>query len=169
MFDVLRKLFVGGDAPRGERPKPGGPPRRAAGVPSTSVPANPTMQEPQIRPELASFDLIDRALVATVAISKLWGTDAADLVETILHELESRGEGEHVIIDLQNVEAMDSTSLGMMVFLNNRLNMLGGRVAVVNASCGLEDMFRLTQLDRMLPICRDVMKAVGIVCRRPAA
>lgn len=160
MFDKLFKMF-GGD-PQPER-------RSAAGVPASPVPEHRMMSEPQVRPELASFDLIDDALVTTVSIDRLWGTDAADLVETVLHELESRGEGSHVIIDLQNVEAMDSSSLGMMVFLNNRLNMLGGRVAVVNASCGLEDMFRLTQLDRMLPICRDVMKAVAIVSRRNAA
>ncbi len=160
MFDMFRKLLGGDPSPKA---------RTASGVPSTSVPQSQMMNEPKIRPELASFDLIDQALVATVCIDRLWGNDAADLVETILHELESRGEGSHVIIDLQNVEAMDSSSLGMMVFLNNRLNILGGRVAVVNASCGLEDMFRLTQLDRMLPICRDVMKAVAIVSRHSAA
>lgn len=163
MFDKLRKLF--GGEPAGATPEG----RTASGVPASQVPQSPMLSEPQIRPELASFDLIDDALIATVAIDRLWGTEAADLVETILHELESRGQGSHVIIDLQNVEAMDSSSLGMMVFLNNRLNILGGRVAVVNASCGLEDMFRLTQLDRMLPICRDVMKAVTIVSRRAAA
>lgn len=163
MFDKLRKLMGGEPA----APRPEG--RSASGVPASSVPQNPMLGEPQIRPELASFDLIDDALITTVAIDRLWGTEAADLVETILHELEQRGEGSHVIIDLQNVEAMDSSSLGMMVFLNNRLNILGGRVAVVNASCGLEDMFRLTQLDRMLPICRDVMKAISIVSRRNAA
>lgn len=160
MFDALRKMF-GGDS------KPSS--RSASGVPSTSLPNDPMLHEPQIRPELASFDLIDDALVSTVSIDRLWGSDAADLVETILNELETRGQGSHVIIDLQNVEAMDSSSLGMFVFLNNRLNLLGGRVAVVNASCGLEEMFRLTQLDRMLPICRDVMKAVAIVSRRSAA
>ncbi|MEL6796018.1 MAG: STAS domain-containing protein [Planctomycetota bacterium] len=164
MFNKLRK-FMGGD----DQPQPAPKARTASGVPASQLPESPMLSEPQIRPELASFDLIDDALVTTVAIDRLWGTDAADLVETILHELEKRGEGSHVIIDLQNVEAMDSSSLGMMVFLNNRLNILGGRVAVVNASCGLEDMFRLTQLDRMLPICRDVMKAVSIVSRRSAA
>ncbi len=163
MFDKLRKLM--GNEPTD--PKREG--RSASGVPASRVPPKPMLSEPQIRPELASFDLIDDALIATVAIDRLWGSEAADLVETILNELETRGRGSHVIIDLQNVEAMDSSSLGMMVFLNNRLNILGGRVAVVNASCGLEDMFRLTQLDRMLPICRDVMKAVSIVCRRSAA
>lgn len=161
MFDAIRRFFGADD----EQPAR----RSAAGVPSAGIPRGDSMGEPQVRPELASFDLIDEALITTVTIDRLWGSDAADLVETILHELESRGEGSHVIIDLQNVEAMDSSSLGMMVFLNNRLNLLGGRVAVVNASCGLEDMFRLTQLDRMLPICRDVIKAVSIVCRKSAA
>lgn len=160
MFDKLRKML---------HHEPGSDRRSASGVPASRIPPKPLLNDPQIRPELASFDLIDDALIATVAIDRLWGAEAADLVETILHQLEVRGRGSHVIIDLQNVEAMDSSSLGMMVFLNNRLNILGGRVAVVNASCGLEDMFRLTQLDRMLPICRDVMKAVAIVSRRSAA
>jgi anti-anti-sigma factor len=164
---MINKLLnlLRGDAPAEQSP----PPRRAAGVPRTSLPPPPSAEPPRIRPDMASFDIIDQALVATVVDNRLWGADAADLVETILDELERRGQGSHVIIDLQNVEMMDSTSLGMMVFLNNRLNMLGGRVAVVNACCGLEEMFRLTQLDRMLPVCRDVMKAVAIVCRNREA
>lgn len=158
MLNTFKKLFGGDDTPdRSSR-------RQASGIPAPNLP-----DAPRIRRELASFDLIETALIATVVGDRLWGSDAADLVETILDELEQRGEGIHVIIDLQNVEAMDSTSLGMMVFLNNRLNILGGRVAVVNASCGLEEMFRLTQLDRMLPVCRDVMKAVSIVTRSAAA
>ncbi|MEM8756795.1 MAG: STAS domain-containing protein [Planctomycetota bacterium] len=154
-FGRLSKVFGGDDAASTRRTDADPPP-------GTAGPA-------RVRPELASFDLVDAALIATVACNRLYGADAADLVETILDELEQRGEGVHVIVDLQNVELMDSSSLGMLVFLNNRLGLIGGRVAVVNASCGLEEMFRLTQLDRMLPVCRDVMKAVAIVNRRTAA
>ncbi|MEM1072110.1 MAG: STAS domain-containing protein [Planctomycetota bacterium] len=159
MFDKLMRLFSGDQTPA----------KKAAPRPAPGPTPGAFEQAPRVRPEMASFDLIETALIATIIDDHLWGPDAADLVETVLDELEQRGEGVHVILDLQNVELMDSTALGMMVFLNNRLGMLGGRVAVVNASCGLEEMFKLTQLDRMLPVCRDVMKAVTIVTRTNAA
>ena len=108
-------------------------------------------------------------LVATALQARLIGMDSADLVETILAEVDSNGEVSNVIVDLENIEFMDSTSLGMLVFLNNRLQIIEGRLVVVNAAATLEQMFKITQLDRMLPVCRDVMKAVAILNRAHAA
>lgn len=124
---------------------------------------------PKIRPEMANFDVVDGILVATALQSRLSGMESADLVETILAQVDANGEVCNVIVDLENIEFMDSTSLGMLVFLNNRLQIIEGRLVIVNAAATLEQMFKITQLDRMLPVCRDVMKAVAILNRAQAA
>lgn len=130
--------------------------------------AYPNMQGlPQVRPEMANFDVVDGVLVATALQPRLAGMDSADLVETILSHVDTHGLVKNVIVDLENIEFMDSTALGMLVFLNNRLQIIEGRLVVVNAAATLEQMFKITQLDRMLPVCRDVMKAVAIL-NRPA-
>ena len=133
----------------------------------SAYPSMPDM--PKVRPEMANFDVVDGILVATALQARLIGMDSADLVETILAEVDSNGEVSNVIVDLENIEFMDSTSLGMLVFLNNRLQIIEGRLVVVNAAATLEQMFKITQLDRMLPVCRDVMKAVAILNRAQAA
>ena len=152
MFDKLKGKWRGDSHEQQPRQMP---PR-----PSIAMP-NP----PQVRPEMVNFDIVDGALVTTVLLSKLLGPDSADLVETILAELEACDQVQHVIVDLENIEMMDSSALGMLVFLNNRLQLIEGRLVIVNAAVTLEQMFRITQLDRMLPVCRDVMKAVSIVNR----
>lgn len=130
--------------------------------------AYPSMPDlPKVRPEMSNFDVVDGVLVATALQPRLVGMDSADLVETILSHVDANGEVKNVIVDLENIEFMDSTSLGMLVFLNNRLQIIEGRLVIVNAAATLEQMFKITQLDRMLPVCRDVMKAVAIL-NRPA-
>lgn len=130
-----------------------------------NTPCVPGNFPPQIRPEMANFDVVDGVMVVTVLHSKLLGQDSADLVETILARVDEDGYVQNVIVDLENVELMDSTSLGMLVFLNNRLQIIEGRLAIVNAAATLEQMFKITQLDRMLPVCRDVMKGIAILNR----
>lgn len=140
---------------------------RTAPSDRSAYPSMPDM--PKVRPEMANFDVVDGILVATALQARLVGMDSADLVETILAEVDSNGEVSNVIVDLENIEFMDSTSLGMLVFLNNRLQIIEGRLVIVNAAATLEQMFKITQLDRMLPVCRDVMKAVAILNRAQAA
>jgi len=155
MFDKLMGKWRGQDHNQ-QRPRTA--PGADARFPSTPVP-------PRVRPEMANFDVVDGVLVATVLQPRLVGQDAADLVETVLAEVDHDGLVTNVIVDLENIEFMDSTALGMLVFLNNRLQIIEGRLVIVNAAATLEQMFKITQLDKMLPVCRDVMKAVSIISR----
>ncbi|MFI4870500.1 MAG: STAS domain-containing protein [Phycisphaerales bacterium JB058] len=159
MFDKLMGKWRG-QSHNQQRP-------RTAPDDRSAYPNTPEM--PRVRPEMANFDVVDGILVATALQNRLVGMDSADLVETILAEVDANGQVCNVIVDLENIEFMDSTSLGMLVFLNNRLQIIEGRLVIVNAAATLEQMFKITQLDRMLPVCRDVMKAVAILNRAQAA
>jgi anti-anti-sigma factor len=55
--------------------------------------------------------------------------------------------------------------IGVLVELLTTLKEAGGRIALVNASTNVEYLFKLTRLDRVFPICRDVMKAIEAVER----
>jgi len=63
---------------------------------------------------------------------------------------------------------MDSACIGVLVELLTRLQKAGGRVALVNAAANVECLFKLTRLDRLFPICRDVMRAIEAVERHAA-
>ena len=75
------------------------------------------------------------------------------------------GAVRHVVLDLHNVQYMDSMCVGVLVELLTTLKDAGGRIALVNASTNVEYLFKLTRLDRVFPICRDVMKAIEAVER----
>ena len=69
---------------------------------------------------------------------------AEDLKMKLL-EMVKKGLKE-LIIDLSNVEVVDSVGLGVVISTHNSLNTAGGKLKVVNAS---EDIFRLFQTMRL--------------------
>ena len=122
--------------------------------------------------QLASYDRLGQTMVATPLLNAMTGPDAAalatDLCEKIYeacHDPESAGGVRHVVLDLQNVQYMDSMCVGVLVELLTRLKQAGGNIALTNASGNIEYLFKLTRLDRVFPICRDVMKAIEVVER----
>lgn len=122
---------------------------------------------------LATYDRLGQTLVATPVTATLSGPDAAALASELCEKIDQahqdsegiNGGIRHVVMDLQNVQYMDSMCVGVLVELLTTLKEAGGRIALVNASANVEYLFKLTRLDRVFPICRDVMKAIEAVER----
>ncbi|MFG0328317.1 MAG: STAS domain-containing protein [Phycisphaerales bacterium] len=132
------------------------------------------------RLELATTERVGATVILTITTSELAGYDiAASLREALEHV---RREGaRRFVLDLQNVALMDSVCIGALVesltsMQEPSLNApragkrSGGdpvkhpvRMAVVNAQRNVAYLFRLTKLDRVFPICRDVMSALAAV------
>ena len=126
------------------------------------------------RPQPTNFDQLGQTLVATPTLSTLSGPDAAALASELCEKVHDAhhapdaartGGVRHVVLDLQNVQYMDSMCVGVLVELLTTLKEAGGRIALVNAASNVEYLFKLTRLDRVFPICRDVMKAIEAVER----
>lgn len=125
------------------------------------------------RPRLATCDHLGLTLVATLTVESLSGNEAVELTEELTLELNrpatpGKPRAKHVVLDLQNVEYMDSMCIGVLVEFLTNLGRQGGRIALVNAANNVEYLFKLTRLDRLFPICRDVMQAIQIVEREAA-
>lgn len=131
----------------------------------------PPPPEPSIPREhkvLATYEQLGQTLVATVTVQALSGQDAEDLTTEIrrwLDNTDAETPARHVVFDLQNVQYMDSGCIGIMVELLNAIQESKGRIALVNTGHNVEYLFKLTRLDRLFPICRDVMKAIEVVER----
>ena len=134
--------------------------------------------------KLAAYEALGQTLVVTVIAETLSGPDARTLISDIASRSAYAGERSdrppsadgmpggrprHFVLDLQNVEYMDSACLGAMVELLQAMQSRGGRIGLVNAGRNVEYLFRLTQLDRLFPICRDVMTAIEAVERGGSA
>ena len=129
---------------------------------------------PMAKPDrLANYDQLGQTLVATPTVSTLSGPDAAALASELCEKIHDTHHDpaagtagiRHIVLDLQNVQYMDSMCVGVLVELLTTLKEAGGRIALVNAAANVEYLFKLTRLDRVFPICRDVMKAIEVVER----
>jgi anti-sigma B factor antagonist len=120
---------------------------------------------------LANYDHLGQTLVVTPTAATLSGPDAAELASELCSKIDAahlnpaQAGVRHVVMDLQSVQYMDSMCVGVLVELLTTLKEAGGRIALVNASSNVEYLFKLTRLDRVFPICRDVMKAIEAVER----
>ena len=67
----------------------------------------------------------------------------------------------HVILDLQQVDFVDSTGLGVIVGLLKRTRSQGGDLRLVSTRTSLRKVLELTALDHALPLAATVEDALG--------
>lgn len=129
------------------------------------VAAEPTrMVAPPANSRLADVRVMGEVAIATVAVTVISQDAGVDMLAELLVDLEETG-ARHFILDIQNVEYMDSACLGCLVESLNRLARQGGRIALVNPAHRVHYLFKLTRLDRVFRICPDVMAALEAVDR----
>jgi anti-sigma B factor antagonist len=102
--------------------------------------------------------------VATLTVTELSQEEGAERLADLLYELGETG-AMHYVLDVQNVQYMDTACLGCLVEALNGMAARGGRIAVVNPNHSVHYIFRLTRLDRVFSICSDVMSALEAVER----
>jgi anti-anti-sigma factor len=76
----------------------------------------------------------------------------SDYVGQLLCALSAERAGEHVALDLTNIQYVTSTVLGHLLGLHKRLKAGGGHLSLENASSTVRDVFRITQLDQVMDI-----------------
>lgn len=115
---------------------------------------------------IAEVQRIGPTAVATVTVTELTQEQGVEMLTELLDELSETG-ATHFVLDIQNVQFMDSACLGCLVEALNRMARTGGRIALANTPNSVQYLFRMTQLDRVFPICADVMAALTAVERAP--
>lgn len=116
-----------------------------------------------LKSPVASMELLGRTLIATVQEPELTAPKAADLRDELLIKLASRPDARHVVLDFQNVEYLDSACLGMLLQILRKVREHGGRIAIASVKTRVEGLFKLTRLEQLFPMKRNVIDAVHIV------
>ena len=139
--------------------------RREEPAPTEDVHPEDEVQEEQPRKvshAIAEIEQVGSTVVATLTVTELTDDHGSAPLAGLLEEL-SQLEAKHIVLDLQNVQFMDSACLGCLVETLNSLNETGGRIALASAEHAVKSLFRLTRLDRLFPFCQDVMSAINAV------
>ncbi len=119
-----------------------------------------------VRTRIAEVENMGTSAVATLTVTELTQEKGVEMLSDLLEELAESG-AKHFVLDIQNVQFMDSACLGCLVEALNRLAKSGGKIALANTANSVQYLFRMTQLDRVFPICADVMAALAAVERVP--
>lgn len=149
------EMQTGVAAPAAEPSRAGGP-GPASGSDSAPVPVSAA--------RLANVERVGQVAVVTILIDELTQQDGAVRLAELLEEIVNRGFS-NLVLDLQNVSFMDSSTIGCLVETLNQLTRSGGRIALVNPASGVAHLFRITRLDRVFPICGDVLAAIELIER----
>lgn len=65
-----------------------------------------------------------------------------------------------VVVDLSDVEYMDSSGVGTLVHLFRQVNSNGGKLILVKPNERVRSVFEITRLDRFFVICQDQQEAL---------
>lgn len=118
--------------------------------------------------DVASIDRIGSITIVTLLRSELTQHRGGPELADLLDELVASGH-RLLVFDIQNVTFMDSRCVGCLVQAMNQLARQGGPdagIALANPRSSVAHLFRLTRLDRVFPICADVLAAVNVLERR---
>ena len=114
--------------------------------------------------QMAEIERMGDVAIVTITVTELIGIESSSRLLDLLEEIDTKGVVSFVI-DVQNVQVMDSACLSTLVKASRRQAKRKGRIALVNADRSVQYLFKLTKLDRMFPICSDVMAGINAVSR----
>jgi anti-anti-sigma factor len=139
--------------------------RKTQSAPSAQPEKGPARAAGSSAPELFKADPLGSTCVITIVDPALTPPKVADLQHELMALLGAQTALKNLVIDMQNVEYLDSACLYMLVQLLNKVTETNGRIAVVSARHAVEGIFKLTRLDQLFPIKRTVLDAVAAVER----
>ncbi len=101
-----------------------------------------------------------RVLVARPTRGECLGADIAQLVIELSEKIDS-GIADSVVIELSNVEHMDSACLGKLLVLRAKAGSAGGSVALAKCQPNVAFLFEMTKLDKALGLFDTTEAAVA--------
>ena len=101
-----------------------------------------------------------RVLVARPIHTACTGTDIASLVIELRQRID-QGSADSVVVELNNVEHMDSCCLARLISLHQHARAAGGSVALSQCQPNVEFLFKMTRLDKMLGLFSSTEDAIA--------
>jgi len=97
-------------------------------------------------------------LVFKILQNEVNHNNAASLKEKLF--LEIADGNNKIVLDLENVNELDSSALGALLFGKRQANNAGGNLVLVSVSPQIQTLLRIAQLSRVYEMFATVTKAV---------
>ena len=96
-------------------------------------------------------DQVGNIAIATVITPLLSVAEGAEIVAELTDRMRYNN-ARHFILDLKEVEFMDSSFIGALVGLLQDVSHMRGRIALCNCQENVAFLFKVTRLDNVFPI-----------------
>ena len=107
---------------------------------------------------IVATEFADAGSILKVNSHKLHEHESSLLIEEVRAYLD-QSQRNLIILDVESVEFMSSAGLGAMVTLNTELAKRGGRLVIIGLSSDAMQVVKLTHLDKLIPIEKNIAKA----------
>lgn len=112
------------------------------------------------RSGMLTHSVLGQTLVVTVVKPELNAFLAAEINHDIRALFDSAPGVRNIVLDLENIEYLDSAGLNTFVDLLGAVKARQGRIAIAAATQQVEVLFKLTRLELVFSIRRTVIEAV---------
>jgi anti-anti-sigma factor len=109
--------------------------------------------------DVATVDQPNGAVVVQVTGALALGRDSQK-VETAVEQLIRLGH-RRLVLDLTGVDHIDSTGVGIVAFCFGRMKEAGGAMRVACAAGKVREIFRITNVDRLVPFDDSLDRALA--------
>lgn len=123
----------------------------------------PPVGEQVYNQHLVTCSQLGQTLVVTVVEPELNSFKAADVNHEIRRLMAANPQARNLVIDMGNIEYLDSAGLNAFVDLLTVVRQTGGRIAVAAATQQVEVLFKLTRLELVFTIRRTVIEAIDAI------
>jgi len=107
---------------------------------------------------IQTTEFAERGSIVRVNAHKLHEHESAMLIQEVRAYLDT-SEKNQIIADFEPVQYISSAALGAMVTLNTELAKRGGRLVLINLSDDAMQVIKLTKLDKLIPVEKNIAKA----------
>lgn len=111
---------------------------------------------------LIQFSEVSGVLLLEVLLEKLDLFETPNVLTSVEHAIETN-HSKGVIIDLKNVLFIDSSGIGFLIAVRNKLSKKGVLFFVANANDTVMQVFRLTKVIQLIPAFQTLDEALQAV------
>lgn len=127
------------------------------------IPGSQGAGSPMYNQHLVTSSQLGQTLVVTVVEPELNSFKAADVNHEIRRLMSENPQARNLVIDMGNIEYLDSAGLNAFVDLLTVVHKTGGKIGVAAATQQVEVLFKLTRLELVFTIRRTVIEAIDAI------